>query len=221
MGLLLAPSEPGDVVEAALEISALGEGLALVSKDRPDLFLVVERHDEARAYRLEHWIRALVLEERDSVGFPGATDIASLSCSPVERGDERLDLCFHLGIARGFVVVAFHRDRVIAVGDLVMRVDVARNEDQGLHRFGLEALDVEGPRFGNVQQGAGRCDRNRGCETGCGSLQESASGEALCEGGFGCRHGCFLLFLRKICWPRAATGSGRASAAPRSCSRPD
>src|ERR1700722_15258564 len=193
MGLLLWVSEPADVVEATLDVSTLGEGLALVSEDRPDLFLVVERHDEARAYRLEHRVRALVLEERDSVGFPGATDIASLSCGPVERGDEPLDLALHLGVGRGLVVVAFHRDRVVAVGDLVMRVDVARDEDQGLHCFGLQALDVEGPRFGNVEQGACRSDRDRGCETGRGTLQESASGEAPCEGGFGCRHGCLLL----------------------------
>src|SRR5580692_5685075 len=115
---LLAQSEPADVVEAALEISALGEGLALVSEDRPDLFLVVERHDEAGTDRLEHGIRALVLEERDAVGFPGATDIASLSRSPVERGDERLDFALRRGIAGSLIVVGFHCDRVIAVGDL-------------------------------------------------------------------------------------------------------
>src|ERR1700719_932648 len=109
MGPLLAQSEPADVVEAALDVSALGEGLALVSEDRPDLFLVVERHDEARADRLEHRIRALVLEERATVASPGAPDIASFSRRSVERGDEPLDLGFHCRVARGFVVVAFHR----------------------------------------------------------------------------------------------------------------
>src|SRR5271163_5240427 len=104
MGLLFLPSEPADVVEAALDVSALREGFALVSEDRPDLFLVVERHDQAGADRLEHWIRALVLEDCDTVGFPGATDITSHSCSPVERGDERLDLSLHRGVARGLVV---------------------------------------------------------------------------------------------------------------------
>src|ERR1700722_5346525 len=137
MGLLLRVSEPADVVEAALDVSALGERLALVSEDRPDLFLVVERYDEARAYCLEHRIRALVLEERDPVRFPGATDIASLARGSVERGDPALDLGFHRRVARGLVVVAFHRDRVVAVGDLVMRVDVARNEDEGLPRLGF------------------------------------------------------------------------------------
>src|ERR1700722_2355834 len=180
MGLLLWVSEPADVVEAALDVSTLGEGLALVSEDRPDLFLVVERHDEARTYRLEHRIRALVPEERDSVGFPGATDIASLARGSVERGDEALDLGFHRGVARGLVVVSFHRDRVVAVGDLVMRVNVARNEDQGLHRLGLQTLDVESPRFGNVEQGPVRGDRDRGCKTVRGALQESASGDAPC-----------------------------------------
>src|SRR5271170_2652093 len=100
MGLLFLPSEPADVVEAALDVSALREGFALVSEDRPDLFLVIERHDETGADRLEHGIGALVLEERDSVGFPGAADITSLSCSPVERGYECIDLGFHLRVAR-------------------------------------------------------------------------------------------------------------------------
>src|ERR1700760_168105 len=99
MGFLLWMSEPADVVEAALDVTALGEGLALVSEDRPDLFLVVERHDETRADRLEHWIRALVLEERNTVGFPGAPDIAAFSGSPVERGDEPLNLGLHCRIA--------------------------------------------------------------------------------------------------------------------------
>jgi hypothetical protein len=36
----------------------------------------------------------------------------------------------------------------IAVGDLVMWVDVARDEDQSLHRFRLQTFDVERPRFG-------------------------------------------------------------------------
>src|SRR3984957_18921793 len=106
MGLLCLPLEPADVVEAALDVSALGEGLALVSEDRPDLFLVVERHDEAGAYCLEHRIRALVLEDRDPVRFPGATDIASLASGSVERGDEALDLGFHRRAARGLVVGA-------------------------------------------------------------------------------------------------------------------
>src|SRR3984885_205838 len=176
MGLLCLPSEPADVVEAALDVSALGERLALVSEDRPDLFLVIERHDEARADRLEHRIRALVLEDCDSVGLPRTADIASLSCSPVERGDETLDLSFDLGVARSLFVVAFHRDRVVAVGDLVMRIDIARNEYQGLHRFGLQALDVEGPGFRRIEQGARRSDRDRGRETARRSLQESAPG---------------------------------------------
>src|ERR1700685_2250066 len=131
-GFYFSPSEAADVVEAALDVSALGEGLALVSEDRPDLFLVVERHDEARADRLEHGIGALVPEDCDTLGFPGAPDIASPPRRPVERGDEPFDLSFHLGIAGRLVVVAFHRDRVIAVGDLVVRVDVARDEDEGL-----------------------------------------------------------------------------------------
>src|SRR5947209_7437670 len=121
-GFLSGPSEPADVVEAALDVSALGEGLALVSEDRPDLFLVVERHDEARADRLEHRIGALVLEDRDAVGFPWTPDIAAFSGSPVQRGDEALDFALHRRIAGGLVVVAFHGDRVVAVGDFVVRV---------------------------------------------------------------------------------------------------
>src|ERR1700722_7535977 len=104
MGLLLWVSEPADVVEATLDVSTLGEGLALISEDRPDLFLVVERHDEARAYRLENRGRALVLWERGSVRLPGATHIASRSRGRVERGDEALDLGLHLRVARGLVV---------------------------------------------------------------------------------------------------------------------
>src|ERR1700721_4484522 len=106
--VFLLVSEPADVVEAALDVSTLGEGPPLVSEDRPDLFLVVERDDEARAYRLEHWIRALVLEQRDSVGFPRGTDIASVSGSPVERGGEPFDLALHSGIAGSLVIVDFH-----------------------------------------------------------------------------------------------------------------
>src|SRR5580693_7630318 len=93
---LPARSEPGDVVEAAVNVSALGEGLALVSEDRPDLLLVVERHDQPGTDRLEHGIRALVPEQRDAVGFPTAADITALSRGPIERGDERLDLRLHL-----------------------------------------------------------------------------------------------------------------------------
>src|SRR6478752_3754217 len=122
MGVLLLSSEPADVVEAALEIAPLGEGLALVSEDRPDLLLVVERHDEAGADRLEHRVRALVLEDCDPVSLPRAANIASLSRSPVERGDEPLYLSLHLGVACGLFVVALHSDRVEAVGHLVMRV---------------------------------------------------------------------------------------------------
>src|ERR1700722_5143222 len=103
MGLLSLPSEPADVVEAAVDVSALGEGLALVSEDRPDLFLVVERHDEAGADRLEHRIGALVPEDYDTVCFPGATDVASLARGSVERGDEALDLSLHCRVARGLI----------------------------------------------------------------------------------------------------------------------
>src|SRR5690606_23242474 len=48
-----APSEPVDVVEAAVDVTALGEALALVAEDRPDLLLVVEPGDEPAAHRLE------------------------------------------------------------------------------------------------------------------------------------------------------------------------
>src|ERR1700722_4481428 len=97
--------EPGDVVEAALEISPLREGFAFVSEDRPDLFLVVERHNKAGTDGLEHRIGAHVLEDCDTIGFPGATDIASLSCGPVESGDKRVDLSLRLGIACSLFVV--------------------------------------------------------------------------------------------------------------------
>src|SRR5271166_3129179 len=89
---LPAPLEPGDVVEAARDVSALREGLALVSEDRPHLLLVVERHDQAGTDGLEHRIRALRLEQRDAVRFPAGPDIAARTRRAVERGDERLDL---------------------------------------------------------------------------------------------------------------------------------
>src|SRR5580700_1566585 len=117
---LPAWSEPGDVVEAALDISALGEGLALVSEDRPDLLLVVERYDEAGTDGLKRGVFALRLEQGDTVGFPAAADIAAWARGGVERGDERLDLRLHGGVRSGLLVIGLHRDRVEAVGDLVV-----------------------------------------------------------------------------------------------------
>ena len=60
-------SEPVHVVEAAVDVAALGGRLALVAEDRPHLLVVVEAGDEVAAHLLDEGRRLALLEERDAV----------------------------------------------------------------------------------------------------------------------------------------------------------
>src|SRR5215813_1035893 len=63
--------EPVDVRKAALDVAALVRGRALVAEFRPDLFLVVERHDEIAADLAEEVGSLDALQQRHAIGFPG------------------------------------------------------------------------------------------------------------------------------------------------------
>src|SRR5690606_39576418 len=81
------------VVESALDVAALGVGLAFVAEDRPHLLLVVEADDEAAANGLEE--RRVLDQDRKSTRLNSSHVKISYAvfCLKKKMGNEHLASC--------------------------------------------------------------------------------------------------------------------------------
>src|SRR5581483_624442 len=168
--------EPVDIGEAALDVTAMLGGGALVAEFRPDLLLIVERHDEVAADGLEELGLLDVLQQPHAIGFPfdlGIGHLVIIARVLVEARDAALDHRLHGGILGGLAVPRLDRGDVVAVDQHVVRIDVARDLYQRLHGRGRQCSRLLSPGVADADTRAGRngCDRNRGRR----ALQENAA----------------------------------------------
>src|SRR5690606_15503311 len=98
--MILSPSEPRDVVEAALDVAALRIALALVAEERPDLLLVVEPGHQPAAHLLEEGRGLHAAHDRHPVRRPRHRRMGGIPRPRrrrIERRDPRLDRLRLLG----------------------------------------------------------------------------------------------------------------------------
>src|SRR6056297_2924336 len=136
-------SEPGDVVEAAIDVAALGIGLALIAKQRPDRLLVIKAGHQPAAHLLEEGAVLDSAQDIDAVALPSDAQVIGMALAlgcRVHPGNPVLDVLGGLGH-----VIALDGDGVIFIRQMVMRVDVARHLDERRHGLGLERCGLHRP----------------------------------------------------------------------------
>src|SRR5690606_36459985 len=87
-GAFLAPGrlQPFDIVEAALDVAALGIGLALVAEERPDFLLVIKAGHKPASHLLEEGAILDIAQDGDALFLPAKPQIASGSGPLVQIG---------------------------------------------------------------------------------------------------------------------------------------
>jgi len=127
--------QPVDVIEAAVHIDALFPGRTLVAEQRPQLLVVVEAGDQVALHLLEERHGLDVLEQGHALvrGLHlGIRHAVALCGTLVQVLDALGQQLFHALVLHGRRVVRRHGLDVEALGQLVVRVDIARHAHQGL-----------------------------------------------------------------------------------------
>src|SRR5665811_2035956 len=168
--------QPVDVVEAALDVAAMLGGGTLVAELRPELFLVIERDNEIGAELLEEIGLFDSLQQNHPIGFPrhlGISQLVAILCVLIEAPDAVFEQRFYGRVLGRLFVPRFDRGDVIIVNQEVVRIDIARDLNEGLQRRGRQRGRVGCPRILDADPGARRNGGNR--NRGRGALQKGSA----------------------------------------------
>src|SRR5438045_5379369 len=190
-GGALSLREPVDVGEAALDVAAVLGGGPLVAEFRPELFLVVEGDDEVTANLLEEGGLLDALQQRHAISFPRHLSVRHLVAIIgflIQTRDAVIDQRLCGRIFRRLAVPRLDCGDVVAVAQEVVRIDIARDFNQGLERRRRQRVCIVGPGGPCRKARAGR-DRD-GRHRRARALQDEP--EDIFASTIDFSHGCIL-----------------------------